>query len=116
MANKHTCECGGLRSMCAALGKHSISHYPKRDVPHITVVWAGRGELLGDRAERPDTRLWAMPTFDLDDGETDRPKQSRRYNRTGKYVGICSRTDPNAKQYVPKRKGTEALDHGSQNS
>lgn len=104
--------------MCAALGKHSISHYPKSEPNHITVVWAGRGELLGDRAERPDTRIWAMPTYDLDDGEKLNTRPSRRYTRTGRHVGKCSRTNPNAPQYVGPRPQADLTKdaHGPQNS
>jgi hypothetical protein len=66
------------------------------------VVWSGRDSLLPDRAERLDSRMASMPSLDLDEGEVDKKALARRpYNRTGKFVGICSRTNPNAKQYKP---------------
>jgi hypothetical protein len=69
------------------------------------VVWSGRDSLIPDRAERWDSRYSAMPSFDIDEGEADLsglPK--RKYNRTGKHVGKCSRTNPNAPQYIPKKR------------
>ena len=65
------------------------------------VVWSGRDSLLPNRAERRDLRFDAMPTFDIDDGEMLVPRISRKYSRTGKHVGKCSRTDPSAPQYKP---------------
>lgn len=65
------------------------------------VVWSGRDPLLPDRAERSDSRFDAMPTYDLDDGEGAVVKPKRKYTRTGKHVGVFSRTNPAAKQYIP---------------
>lgn len=60
------------------------------------VVWAGRGELLPDRAEAPDSRFNGMPSYDIDDGEIVAPRSSRRaYNLSGRYVGRFSRTAKN---------------------
>lgn len=68
------------------------------------VVWSGRDSLLPDRAERWDRRFYSMPTFDIDDGQVSGPMTSRKYNRTGKHVGKCSRTNPSAPQYKPWKK------------
>jgi hypothetical protein len=69
------------------------------------VVWSGRDSLIPDRPERWDSRYASMPTYDIDDGEKGTSNANKRkYTRTGKFKGICSRTDPNAKQYVPTRK------------
>lgn len=111
--NPFNCECGGLRHICARHGHlpESQMHYRRhRHVPvQYEVVWSGTlhrdgataVQLLGDREERADSRLDAMPTYDLDDGEVvdDRPK--RKYNLTGKHVGKFSRTNPNAPHYKP---------------
>lgn len=67
------------------------------------VVWSGRDSLLPDRAERYDTRINSMPTFDIDDDQGVEDKPRRKYTRTGKHVGKCSRTNPNAPQYIPKK-------------
>jgi hypothetical protein len=77
--------------------------------PDYEVVWSGRDSLLPDRAERWDNRFSAMPTFDIDDGQAVEPvKAKRKYTRTGKYKGLCSRTNPNAPQYLPKTKGAKS--------
>ena len=106
--NLYNCECGGLRHICRQHGHlpGSKTHYRRsktgRDGPvEYTVVWSGRGELLDGRAEHPDVRLWAMPTYDLDDGEVLDNRHSRRYNLTGKHVGKFSRTDPSAPHFKP---------------
>lgn len=108
--NKWMCECGGLKGMCEALGRHSIGPYKAPPKPEVTVVWSGRGELLGDRPERQDARIWSMPTYDLDDGEKVDTKPPRRYNRTGRHIGKCSRTNPNAPQYIPTKRPVEGTD------
>ena len=104
--NQFNCECGGLRHICIKYGHlpGSQEHY-KRPVtsPNYSVVWSGRGELLDDRAERVDTRLAAMPTYDLDDGEAVDVAPKRKYTLTGKHIGRFSRTNPNAPQYIPTK-------------
>jgi hypothetical protein len=68
------------------------------------VVWSGRDSLIPDRTERWDSRFSQMPSFDLDEGQAvEKVKTKRTYNRTGKHVGKCSRTNPNAPQYIPKK-------------
>lgn len=46
----------------------------------------------------------SMPSYDIDDDEVVETKIKRKYNKTGKYVGIFSRANPAAKQYSPRRK------------
>ena len=66
------------------------------------VVWSGRDSLLPDREERHDTRIAAMPSFDLDeDAAIERSKPKRKYNRTGNHKGKFSRTNPAAAHYKP---------------
>jgi hypothetical protein len=66
------------------------------------VIWSGRDSLLPERAERWDSRIAAMPSFDLDeDAEVVRSKPKRKYNRTGKHTGVFSRTNPLASHYKP---------------
>ena len=96
--NQFNCECGGLRHICAKWG-----HLPEsRDkyqgsrpvTEETTVVWSGTlhrenaalVQLIPPREEHPDTRLWAMPTYDLDDGQVADVRPRRKYNRTGKHV------------------------------
>lgn len=117
MKNPFNCECGGLRHICARHGHlpGAIDHYRGAPEPtQIRVVWSGKDPLLDDRAERFDERIDSMPTYDLDDGEvvTDRP--ARKYTRTGKHIGKCSRTNPNAPQYIPRRQpaASEEQTHG----
>lgn len=71
---------------------------------HYTVVWSGRDSLLPEREERQDSRMISMPSYDIDDDEVVETKIKRKYNKTGKYVGIFSRANPAAKQYSPRRK------------
>ena len=37
------------------------------DTHEYTVVWAGKEPLLPEREERMDVRLYAMPSYDLDE-------------------------------------------------
>ena len=88
MIDIRICDCGGLAYKCALYGHlpGSIRHYAPRSEPSsLVVVWAGRGPLLADREERADDRLWAMPTYDLDDGETVDARPRRKYTYTGKH-------------------------------
>lgn len=121
--NVFNCECGGLRHICPKYGHlpASIGHY--RKMGHgasqggYEVVWSGTLQrsgqtsvnLLPDRAERPDGRLATMPNYDLDDGEAKDARPRRHYNRTGRHVGKCSRTDPSAPQYLPRRRVEAAV-------
>jgi len=68
-----------------------------------TVIWSGRDSLLPDREERWDSRFAGMPSLDLEEGDSLEKKPKRHYNKTGKHVGVCSRTNPNAKQYIPRK-------------
>ena len=102
--NLYNCECGGLRHICHQHGHlpGSREHYRARNGPaEYMVVWSGRGELLDGRAEHPDSRIWSMPTYDLDDGEVANKRPSRRYSLTGKHSGKFSRTDPSAPHFKP---------------
>lgn len=125
LRNVFNCECGGLRHICAKHGHlpDSLEHYKDRREakPELHVVWAGRGELLDSRAERPDPRLSTMPTYDLDDGESDAARPARPYNLTGKYAGKFSRTNPDAPHYKPTVKApttdpSEVPNNGSEDS
>jgi hypothetical protein len=72
----------------------------------FTVVWSGKDSLLPDRAERWDGRFAGMPSYDVEEGPASQGATvtvKRQYNRTGKHVGKCSRTNPNAPQYIPKK-------------
>ena len=115
--NPFNCECGGLRHICERHGHlpGSLSHYRQSNramAIDYEVVWSGTTHrrdtaamhlLAADgRQEHPDSRLWAMPTYDLDDGEVIKERSSRRYTLTGRHVGKCSRTNPNAPQYIPR--------------
>ena len=89
----YVCECGGLRYKCRIYGHlpASIGHYltpvdPTLEPDVIGVVWSGRGELLPDRDEHRDPRIYAMPTFDLDDGEAAIRQPSRKYTHTGRHI------------------------------
>ena len=111
--NVFNCECGGLRHICAKHGclpdSRDCYRQPERKALDYVVVWSGglqrQGistvQLVPDRVERPDARLWAMPTYDLDDGEVIDNRPRRKYNLTGRHVGKFSRTNPNAPHYKP---------------
>ena len=113
--NQFNCECGGLRHICAKHGclPGSLGHYARRtpESPHITVVWSGELQrnratslqLVPPRDEQPDDRMATMLTYDLDDGDIVDVRPHRKYTLTGKHVGKCSRTNPNAPQYLPRR-------------
>ena len=111
--NLYNCECGGLRHICSKHGclPASREYYHARPAtPEYEVVWSGElhrqdataVQLVPPREEHLDTRIWAMPTFDLDDGEVVDARPRRKYTLTGKHVGKCSRTDPTAPQYLPR--------------
>ena len=117
--NQFNCECGGLRHICAKHGHlpDSIGHYHGREAAQdYDVVWSGALhrcdstalQLIAPRDEHLDTRIWAMPTFDLDDGEVVDARPRRKYTLTGKHVGKCSRTDPTAPQYLPRNTAPDA--------
>ena len=112
MTDISICPCGGLSYKCARFGHlpESIGHYEARPPkPDITVVWSGElhrqnaaaVQLVPDRAEHQDARLWQMPTYDLDDGEVVDERPRRKYNLTGKHAGKFSRTNPNAPHFRP---------------
>ena len=65
------------------------------------VVWSGRDSLLPDRAERLDTRFSTMQSYDIDEDDARGEKPVRQYNKTGKYKGVFSRTNPLATQFKP---------------
>lgn len=71
-----------------------------KDADYV-VVWSGRDPLLPDRQEKRDGRFAGMPSYDLDDGEASDERPRRKYIRSGKHVGKCSRTNPDAPQYKP---------------
>lgn len=73
------------------------------------VVWSGRGPLLPDREEQWDTRFARMPSLDLEDDAVP-VRVRRKYTRTGRYAGICSRTNPHAKQYAPLKPKQSLMD------
>ena len=119
--NQFNCECGGLRHICSKHGclPGSLEHYTYKapESPQVTVVWSGELQrqrataiqLIPSREEHPDNRLSVMQTYDLDDGETANIKPHRKYTLTGKHVGKCSRTNPNAPQYIPTRRGAATV-------
>ena len=117
MVDISICQCGGLTYKCRRYGHlpYSIGHYkgapPKEP---ITVVWSGTiqreqgKELLDDREEHPDERYLTTPTYDLDDGEVLTVAERRKYTLTGRHVGKFSRTNPDAPQYIPSKRPSEA--------
>lgn len=76
------------------------------------VVWSGRDSLLPDRPERWDRRFAGMPSLDLDEGEAEEVAPKRKYTKTGRHVGKCSRTNPDAPQYLPNKKRLETENNG----
>lgn len=97
MVDTRVCSCGGLAYKCSRFGHlpDSIGYYnPAPPEPSfIAVIWSGTLQrenatplqLLPDRDERPDSRLWAMPTYDLDDGQVADVRPRRKYTLTGRY-------------------------------
>lgn len=118
MVDIRICDCGGLAYKCELYGHlpESVGHYRQRTPsPPLTVVWSGRGELLDNRQERADDRIYAMPTYDIDDGEVADVRPRRKYTRTGKHAGKCSRTNPLAPQYIPRKTASDGVTETTSN-